>query len=434
MMMDLKTICRTGLALLAVQAAQLSAAEPTNDSTRNFGVPGSPLRSDQAREPEDVLYDDESEFVDYETSARGRAALIQFDTTAEEPLVAQEVSHGDNCFDEELQYVNPYDSIPERSCFEEWFSSMDCREPFWYSGVEMTYVNIDARTGGQITLSQSDTTAPGIASVSILDGNGLNDRGFAPRLWVGHRFGEKWAVQARYWNLNRNISHFPNQSAPPTGTNFATFTEVDRMDASALDVEAVRSFHPGDWKIDAFVGGRHATLGVDSQIHDFGVFTTGNFTNLVLANGFGFDGTGVTYGLSVRRKIGDTNAFVFASARGSTLAGYSDSYGRAAGTVASSPSAPLVGAATVRRNNAKSDLYIAEIQMGVEWNYELKNYPANFFFRTGYEYQDWNIVGPRTGGAGFGGTIGELTTNSFSSAGLGDMQLHGVSFATGLTW
>jgi hypothetical protein len=102
--------------------------------------------------------------------------------------------------------------------------------------------------------------------------------------------------------------------------------------------------------------------------------------------------------------------------------------------VASSPSAPLVGAATVTRNNAKSDLQIAEIQVGVEWDYALECIPANFFFRTAYEYQDWNIVGPPTGGAGFGGTIGELTTNSFSAAGLGDMQLNGLTFATGLTW
>jgi hypothetical protein len=116
------------------------------------------------------------------------------------------------------------------------------------------------------------------------------------------------------------------------------------------------------------------------------------------------------------------------------LSGHSDSYGRSAGAIASSPSSPLIGAATVTRNNADSDLYMFETQLGIEWNYGLRCLPANYFFRTAYEYQDWNIVGPPTGGAGFGGTIGELTTNSFSSAGLGDMQLHGIAFATGLTW
>ena len=59
----------------------------------------------------------------------------------------------------------------------------------------------------------------------------------------------------------------------------------------------------------------------------------------------------------------------------------------------------------------------------------------NAFFRTAFEYQHWNINGLPTGGAGFGGTIGNLTTNSFASANArGDAQLYGVSIATGFTW
>ena len=38
------------------------------------------------------------------------------------------------------------------------------------------------------------------------------------------------------------------------------------------------------------------------------------------------------------------------------------------------------------------------------------------------------------GGAGFGGTIGELTTNSFASAGIGGAHLVGLSLGTGFTW
>lgn len=116
------------------------------------------------------------------------------------------------------------------------------------------------------------------------------------------------------------------------------------------------------------------------------------------------------------------------------MAGHTNSFGRSAGAVASSPSAPLVGAATVRRNTANSELYMEEIQVGLEWNYALSSLPAMFFVRGGYEFQNWDISGPPTGGAGFGGTIGEITTNSFASAGLGSMQLNGISFATGLTW
>ncbi|MCA9093669.1 MAG: hypothetical protein KDA68_09300 [Planctomycetaceae bacterium] len=317
----------------------------------------------------------------------------------------------------------------------EYLSTSADNGSFFYGGTEFSFLRINAHSGGQIAFSQSDTTAPGVATVAFRDGNGMTDTGYAPRLWIGRRFGEeKWGIQSRYWHLSQSGAHFPDASAPPTGTNFSTVTEADRLEAYTIDLEGVRSYQPGDWKIDTFLGARHASFDIDSQIHTFGVFTTGNFTNLFLANGSSFDGTGLTYGLAARRPISGSNFNLFASARGGSLWGQTDSYGRAAGAVASSPSAPLLGAATVTRNNAKADLQIAEIQVGLEWNHALECVPANFFCRTSYEYQYWNINGLPTGGAGFGGTIGELTTNSFSSAGLGDMRLNGFSFATGLTW
>ena len=114
--------------------------------------------------------------------------------------------------------------------------------------------------------------------------------------------------------------------------------------------------------------------------------------------------------------------------------GHTDSFGRAAGAVASSPSAPLVGAATVTRNNADGGLVIWELQTGLQCELKLRRYPATAFFRVAFEYQNWNTIGPPTGGAGFGGTIGTLTTNSFSSARLGDTELVGGTVATGFTW
>jgi hypothetical protein len=116
------------------------------------------------------------------------------------------------------------------------------------------------------------------------------------------------------------------------------------------------------------------------------------------------------------------------------LDGKSSSFGRSDGTIASSPSAPLVGAATVSRNGATATMTIFELQGGLEFEYQLQNLPATAFLRVAYEYQNWDLEGPPTGGAGFGGTIGELTTNSFASADLGDMFLQGVTISTGLTW
>lgn len=316
------------------------------------------------------------------------------------------------------------------------FAPPETRQPFWYAGLEVSVLDIKARSGGLITLSQSDTTAPGVATAAYRDGDGLDGIGFAPRILIGRKFGPNWAVQGRYWSLDKSVTHSPdgNPSIPPSGTNFSTTYETDQFQAYLIDIEAVRSFTYDEWQLDAFVGARHGSYTTGSLIHTFGVFTTGNFTNLILSNGNGFDGTGVTYGFTIRRPLFFPHTYAFFSARGSAMEGQTDSFGRSAGAVASSPSAPLVGAATVSRNNSDANLYIGEFQLGLECEYRLRCLPAYVFLRTSYEYQDWNIVGRPTGGAGFGGTIGELTTNSFASAGLGDTQLQGVTFATGLTW
>jgi hypothetical protein len=116
------------------------------------------------------------------------------------------------------------------------------------------------------------------------------------------------------------------------------------------------------------------------------------------------------------------------------MRGQTDSYGRADGTIASSPSAPLVGAATVTRRDAEAELDIIEYQVGLQLDVPLQVLPVNAFFRTAFEYQMWDIDGFPTGGAGFGGTIGELTTNSFASAGIGHANLVGLAIATGFTW
>lgn len=126
---------------------------------------------------------------------------------------------------------------------------------------------------------------------------------------------------------------------------------------------------------------------------------------------------------------------IFFGSRASQWWGKPDSLSRSAGTVASTASAPLVGAATVTRNNAIASQTIAELQIGVQYEVAIAETPLLFFLRTGYEYQHWVTDGPPTGGTGFGGTIGSLTTNSFVSAnGRPEALLHGVSFSTRVSW
>jgi hypothetical protein len=309
------------------------------------------------------------------------------------------------------------------------------RNPFCYASAEMLFLDINADTGGRVTASFNDNTTAG-TEISFNTGTGVQDEmGVGGRIVIGRQFSDKWGIAARYFHLEDHETGFPRLTPGTTPLpTFGTYTETDTAKLYSIDLEAVRSFNPGRTKIDTTFGARQASLDVDSLFHAFGVITTGNFVNLNLSNGCAFDGAGITSALTARRQIGDSCAWLYAGGRGSKMWGHTDSFGRSAGAVASSPSAPLVGAATVTRNNAESDLVILEASAGVQFEFELRNLPATAFFRVGGEYQDWDINGPPTGGAGFGGTIGDLTTNSFSSAGLGDTELVGGSMAVGFTY
>jgi hypothetical protein len=314
-------------------------------------------------------------------------------------------------------------------------TGMAARNPYFYGSVEMLFLDINADTGGRVTASFDDSDTVG-TEISFNTGTGVQDEfGIGGRTVIGRQFSDKWGIAARYFHLEDTETGFPRLTPGTTPlATFGTYTETDTLKMYSIDLEAVRSFNPGKTKIDTTFGARQASLDVDSLFHAFGVITTGNFVNLNLSNGNAFDGAGITSGTNVRRQIGDSCAWLYAGGRGSKMWGHTDSFGRSAGAVASSPSAPLVGAATVTRNNAESDLVILEASAGVQFEFQLRDLPATAFFRVGGEYQDWDINGPPTGGAGFGGTINDLTTNSFSSAGLGDTELIGGSAAMGFTW
>lgn len=314
-------------------------------------------------------------------------------------------------------------------------SGAAARNPYFYGSAEMLFLDINADTGGRITASFDDSGTAG-TEISFRTGTGVQDEfGIGARMVIGRQFSDKWGIAARYFHLEDTETGFPRLTPGTTPLpTFGTYTETDTLKMYAIDLEAVRSFNPGKTKIDTTFGARQASLDVDSLFHAFGVITTGNFANLNLSNGCAFNGAGITSALNVRRQIGDSCAWWYVGARGSKMWGHSDSFGRAAGAVASSPSAPLVGAATVTRNNADADLVTWEAQTGVQFEFPLEMFPATAFFRVGAEYQDWDINGPPTGGAGFGGTIGTLTTNSFSAAGLGDTELVGGTAAMGFTW
>lgn len=311
-----------------------------------------------------------------------------------------------------------------------------CRESYWFAGTEVTFVSLDAHTGGRATLSLDDSSTVG-QDISLIGAEGVDEHlTFAPRLWIGRQLNEDWGIVGRYWELNDSEARFPTVAPGNTPLpNFATFGDTAQVEMYNIDLEVVRSAEWGKWKFDASAGGRHASFEAAGRLDAFGVFTTGNFINLRYDTFTAFEGDGITASLGARRQLGDSRAYLFIMGRGSNLQGDSRSGSRTVGTVASSPSAPLVGAATVTRTvNDETELEIVEAQVGLHLEHPLAFAPVTAFFRTAFEYQFWYIDAPPVGGAGFGGTIGTLTTNSFASASNGEAKLLGLSISTGFSW
>lgn len=146
-----------------------------------------------------------------------------------------------------------------------------------------------------------------------------------------------------------------------------------------------------------------------------GVFTTGNFVSLGLNSFGGFESInhirGV-FGYAVSPTV-----LLFGSA-GVTKGRFFTTGVSASGAVASSPSAPLVGAATVTR--FYGDKYGKSLGAGMD-----VKLTDNLIARLEYIYDDFGKFAP-IGGAGFGGTIGEITVNSFIGTGSPRYEFHTV--------
>jgi hypothetical protein len=311
------------------------------------------------------------------------------------------------------------------------------RTSYWFAGAEFTFMGVNAASGGHVVLTHSDTTAPGVATVGFRDGDGIAEMTYAPRFWLGRQLGENWGVRGSFFALEANQSRDPqrNPLVPSTGTNFGTFTNWGDVEMSSLDLDVVRSFYLSDnWLLDVFGGVRHSSFDCTSGLESFGVFTTGNFVNLWLESGCQFDGTGPSLGFSSRSRLGNSNLYLLWSGRGSALSGRSDIYARAVGTIASSPSAPLVGAGNDAESNVPSTLHIIESQLGLQYEFGVMDRPFNCFVRCAFEVQHWQIDNGEVVDSGFGGTIGEISTNSRAFGGAGSATLVGLGISTGLTW
>ena len=301
----------------------------------------------------------------------------------------------------------------------------DCSEDCgwdWIAGTEATFLDAQVDNSGGFALA-SDLTGPSIINDSASTG-GFQDMTFAPRVWLGMQ-GECWGLVGRFFYLSDSTNDF---SPVVFGSGLAL---SERLKLYTTDLEAVRSGYVKNTKVDASFGVRYASVETGGSNATASILGQDLITASALTNS-SFNGTGLTGGLTGRTQVRNcSNLYWIWSARGSVLWGDSFSVVQTAAAVNSLNA----NAASVNFALGESDdaMFIGELQLGLQWEHELKCIPANAFVRIAGEYQTWTAELPRAFAVS-GAAVGSSGALAFAEAGDTDVTLAGFSIGTGFTW
>lgn len=314
---------------------------------------------------------------------------------------------------------------------------MSCCDPmrchsFWFAAVDAGFLGIKSRTGGRASIRFDDTALPG-TEFQAVRGTGFETFAVAPRVALGYQVNSQWGLVGRYWSVcdnDQSVSVAPPETAGLDGISLA---ESDHVRLDAFDLEMIRSFAPGLWKLDASAGARHAILDESAAVSAGADFAGPSFATAFLLNRTRFAGTGLTGALSARRPLGVGRASLFASGRGSILGGRASSRSQL-DSILSTPNGSPAAGLVIDRADSTPLVWIGEVQLGVQWDWPLERLPANAYFRTALEYQHWDVDATIDSqiNATFTGP-GNATSQSVSAGG-GSVDLYGLVLAMGFTW
>jgi hypothetical protein len=249
----------------------------------------------------------------------------------------------------------------------------------------------------------------------------------APRLTFGFQ-GECWGLVGRYWNATNWASGITPTLPSDNGVGI---TNVDMFKAYTVDLEVQRRMCLGAWQSYGFFGVRHAGVNNDRLLNtaSLGGLTAGlGDTNTTATAMQQFNGTGLTFGLWGIRPIccGSPLSFFFANR-------YSYLFGRHSATAQTYAQASYLGFSTDGATaSAPSDLFIAELQLGLQWNANLACLPGTAFARAAVEYQYWDTTGNIFATANSFATTGSAAAATSASAGDILFNMFGLTLGAGL--
>lgn len=311
----------------------------------------------------------------------------------------------------------------------EYYDTSYYTERHIIAGVDATFlsVDMDGMLSGA-TLSDAFNGTNTLSGTGDLESNVV----VAPRIWLGLQ-GEQWGIVARYWELTEPAGGAGPFGFAGLGNPFAAASATGAVDMYTVDLELTRRFYCNDNPMQFALGTRYAWVenqGMVAGSQGFGplMLTAATLTRRQ------FGGAGITMALAGERPIcsgarSDVN--LFWNLRGSLQWG--DMRNRSFTAVSYRDAGGGTQTAAGAETSSAEDLFIGEVQVGVEWKYALETMPADAFLRVAGEYQGWDgSGGAATSGAIAGGALGVATAGGLGS----DMRMHlyGVSLGAGLTY
>ena len=278
----------------------------------------------------------------------------------------------------------------------------------------------------------------------------LDDFYIAPRLWVGVQ-GECWGVVGRYFHFrageNDHDQAIPAVRLDPDPIYDQGFNANSIFEAYYADLEVTRNFCLHGCKNQFSFGVRYANIEHHESVYGVVEIEDGLFHGGARANRRS-DGTGLTFGLNGRKPLFcNSCAHWFYNARTSILWGCVHNEAETWSEALSLN--PSYDAEALARNGAsvavEDDLFIGEVQVGLQWDFAMRCLPAKSFFRLAFEYQYWDSsIGRATAGSYSGIGVYDsvtdsipdlvaLSTNYADAPGL-KVDMYGFHVGTGFTW
>jgi hypothetical protein len=320
------------------------------------------------------------------------------------------------------------------------------RPLFWTAGVEATFLNPDLNTGyGQFAAIEFAEEREDVVSTSQDDVDSIY---LAPRIWVGVQ-GCLWGANLRYFHLRANEGSFDPMlgsngewDGPGCGIVDFGYDSCNALEAYTVDLEITRRVCLNDCWMQFSAGVRHAELQ-----HDAGLFGAALADDSQI---FGFAeshrstrGTGIVLGWYGRRPIFPCSCIHwFYNAHWSALWGPTNTDAETGVMLAVTSTDPdavgTAGSVNTASTHVSDNLFIGEIQLGLEWDYALRCLPANAFCRAAVEYQRWSGGQGYSAANSFAGVeIDSVPTTFADSTAVADspeLDLVGLAISTGLTW